>query len=298
MLLIHLSINHFVLPVYHPSTYLSVYYLVYPSVISSINQSSILCIHQSSYLSSIYLSIILFTYFFIILSIHLSSRLSISQSSCLYPLIHPSINHLVLSIYHPSIYLYLSQNSGILGQNNYNYYSVLWRILNTVGSVCFPCGGMHSFPPSLPLSLLPSFPVTDHGKRKPPLLLQMSQPIIIRRPERERETEGGGGEIALGFPTAASHSWLAFMVHCVGSSPHTGSVVTVSGRMTFTSNKSMEIEVFVDVDPFVTDTQERYRAVSAFFTYVSLSPEGRPLPVPQLVVNERERKRTEAWMDR
>ncbi|XP_067328953.1 cytosolic acyl coenzyme A thioester hydrolase isoform X2 [Anolis sagrei] len=73
-----------------------------------------------------------------------------------------------------------------------------------------------------------------------------------------------------------------------------GSVVTVSGRMTFTSNKSMEIEVFVDVDPFVTDTQERYRAVSAFFTYVSLSPEGRPLPVPQLVVEtEEERRRFE-----
>ncbi|KAL8198625.1 UNVERIFIED_CONTAM: hypothetical protein K2H54_018817 [Gekko kuhli] len=54
--------------------------------------------------------------------------------------------------------------------------------------------------------------------------------------------------------------------------------------MTFTSNKSMEIEVFVDADPFVDESQERYRAVSAFFTYVSLSKEGKPLPVPQLVV--------------
>ncbi|XP_025941474.1 cytosolic acyl coenzyme A thioester hydrolase isoform X2 [Apteryx rowi] len=61
-----------------------------------------------------------------------------------------------------------------------------------------------------------------------------------------------------------------------------GSVITISGRMTFTSNKSMEIEVFVDADPFVDEPQERYRAVSAFFTYVSLSKEGRPLPVPQL----------------
>uniref|UniRef100_A0A803YH20 palmitoyl-CoA hydrolase n=1 Tax=Meleagris gallopavo TaxID=9103 RepID=A0A803YH20_MELGA len=64
-----------------------------------------------------------------------------------------------------------------------------------------------------------------------------------------------------------------------------GSVITISGRMTFTSNKSMEIEVFVDADPFVDEPQERYRAVSAFFTYVSLSKEGKPLPVPQLLVS-------------
>ncbi|XP_034975262.1 cytosolic acyl coenzyme A thioester hydrolase [Zootoca vivipara] len=70
-----------------------------------------------------------------------------------------------------------------------------------------------------------------------------------------------------------------------------GSVITISGRMTFTSNKSMEIEVFVDADPFVDESQERYRAVSAFFTYVSLSNEGRPLPVPQLVVETEDEKR-------
>ncbi|KAJ6666122.1 hypothetical protein lerEdw1_001026 [Lerista edwardsae] len=73
-----------------------------------------------------------------------------------------------------------------------------------------------------------------------------------------------------------------------------GSVITISGRMTFTSNKSMEIEVFVDADPFVDEPQERYRAVSAFFTYVSLSKEGRPLPVPQLVIEtDDERRRFE-----
>uniref|UniRef100_A0A670ZIM3 palmitoyl-CoA hydrolase n=1 Tax=Pseudonaja textilis TaxID=8673 RepID=A0A670ZIM3_PSETE len=64
-----------------------------------------------------------------------------------------------------------------------------------------------------------------------------------------------------------------------------GSVLTISGRMTFTSNKSMEIEVFVDADRFVGEPQDPYRAVSAFFTYVSLSKEGRPLPVPQLAVS-------------
>ncbi|XP_069803481.1 cytosolic acyl coenzyme A thioester hydrolase isoform X1 [Dendropsophus ebraccatus] len=73
-----------------------------------------------------------------------------------------------------------------------------------------------------------------------------------------------------------------------------GCIITVSGRMTFTSNKSMEIEVFVDADTLVGDTQERYRAVSAFFTYVSLNKDAKPLPVPQLVLEtEEEKKRFE-----
>ncbi|XP_069598513.1 cytosolic acyl coenzyme A thioester hydrolase isoform X5 [Ranitomeya imitator] len=73
-----------------------------------------------------------------------------------------------------------------------------------------------------------------------------------------------------------------------------GCIITVSGRITFTSNKSMEIEVFVDADTLVGDTQERYRAVSAFFTFVSLNKEAKPLPVPQIVIEtEEERKRFE-----
>lgn len=47
----------------------------------------------------------------------------------------------------------------------------------------------------------------------------------------------------------------------------------------------MEIEVLVDADPVVDNSQKRYRAASAFFTYVSLSQEGKSLPVPQLVVS-------------
>ncbi|KAB1268836.1 Cytosolic acyl coenzyme A thioester hydrolase [Camelus dromedarius] len=73
-----------------------------------------------------------------------------------------------------------------------------------------------------------------------------------------------------------------------------GYVITISGRMTFTSNKSMEIEVLVDADPVVDNSQKRYRAASAFFTYVSLSQEGKSLPVPQLVPEtEDEKKRFE-----
>uniref|UniRef100_A0A7N4PH54 Acyl-CoA thioesterase 7 n=1 Tax=Sarcophilus harrisii TaxID=9305 RepID=A0A7N4PH54_SARHA len=73
-----------------------------------------------------------------------------------------------------------------------------------------------------------------------------------------------------------------------------GCVITISGRMTFTSNKSMEIEVLVDADPVALHSQERYRAASAFVTYVSLSKEGKTLPVPQLLVEtEEEKKRFE-----
>ena len=61
-----------------------------------------------------------------------------------------------------------------------------------------------------------------------------------------------------------------------------GCVVTVSGQMTFTSNKSMEIEVFVDADPLIETDEGKYRAVTAFFSYISLDKEGTPLPVPPL----------------
>ncbi|XP_066546886.1 cytosolic acyl coenzyme A thioester hydrolase isoform X6 [Amia ocellicauda] len=73
-----------------------------------------------------------------------------------------------------------------------------------------------------------------------------------------------------------------------------GCVVSVSGRMTFTSNKSMEIEVFVDADPLVEAARGKYRAVTAFFTYISLDKEGKPLSVPPLKLeNEEEKKRFE-----
>ncbi|KAM6976411.1 cytosolic acyl coenzyme A thioester hydrolase [Aplochiton taeniatus] len=71
-----------------------------------------------------------------------------------------------------------------------------------------------------------------------------------------------------------------------------GCVLTVSGRATFTSNKSMEIEVYVDADPLMEAEQGKYRAVSAFFTYISLDKMGRALPVPPLKIQgEEEQKR-------
>lgn len=73
-----------------------------------------------------------------------------------------------------------------------------------------------------------------------------------------------------------------------------GCVITVSGRMTFTSNKSMEIEVFVDADPLAEAEVGKYRAVTAFFTYISLDKDNRPIPVPPLKLEgEEEQKRFE-----
>lgn len=71
-----------------------------------------------------------------------------------------------------------------------------------------------------------------------------------------------------------------------------GSVVTVTGRMMFTSNKSMEIEVFVDAASVMEPDHGKYRAVTAVFTYISLDKYHKPLPVPPLKVQgEEEEKR-------
>ncbi|GCC23524.1 cytosolic acyl coenzyme A thioester hydrolase isoform X2 [Chiloscyllium punctatum] len=70
-----------------------------------------------------------------------------------------------------------------------------------------------------------------------------------------------------------------------------GSVMTVSGRMTFTSNKSMEIEVFVDVDHVMESPKGKAPAVTAFFTYVSLDKEGKALPIPILKIETEDEKR-------
>lgn len=66
--------------------------------------------------------------------------------------------------------------------------------------------------------------------------------------------------------------------------PFQGSVVTVTGRLTFVSNKSMEIEVVVDATSLLEGEKIKYRAVSAYFTYISLDRDNKPLPVPTLKV--------------
>ena len=78
--------------------------------------------------------------------------------------------------------------------------------------------------------------------------------------------------------------WTSNMFFSSFSSSPLGCVVTVTGRLTFVSNKSMEIEVLVDATSLVEAEKGKYRAVSAFFTFISLDKHNRPLPVPPLKV--------------
>ncbi|XP_070562177.1 cytosolic acyl coenzyme A thioester hydrolase-like [Ptychodera flava] len=61
-----------------------------------------------------------------------------------------------------------------------------------------------------------------------------------------------------------------------------GSVLYLTGRATFTSAKSMEIEVIVDVEQVFGGQTHKERAVNAYFTFVSLGPGRTTLPIPQL----------------
>ncbi|XP_028266387.1 cytosolic acyl coenzyme A thioester hydrolase isoform X2 [Parambassis ranga] len=70
-----------------------------------------------------------------------------------------------------------------------------------------------------------------------------------------------------------------------------GSVVTVTGRLTFVSNRSMEIEVFVDAASMIGGEKVQYRAVSGFFTYISLDKDRKPQSVPPLKIEGEEEQR-------
>lgn len=50
----------------------------------------------------------------------------------------------------------------------------------------------------------------------------------------------------------------------------------------------MEIEVFVDAESLAEAEKGKYRAVTAFFTYISLDKDNKPLPVPPLKVSNAE----------
>ena len=75
-----------------------------------------------------------------------------------------------------------------------------------------------------------------------------------------------------------------------------GSLVSVCGLMTFTSHRSMEIEVVVEYESIVDPTLQcqqstdaavscyRSKAVDAFFTFVAIDSNGKAAPIPPLVV--------------
>lgn len=73
-------------------------------------------------------------------------------------------------------------------------------------------------------------------------------------------------------------------------------VVVIEGRMTSVGRTSMEIEVTVWRE---TRTAPRQLALVAYATFVSVDESGKPLPVPDLVIdNEADRKRQADALER
>ncbi|EDO37848.1 predicted protein [Nematostella vectensis] len=67
-----------------------------------------------------------------------------------------------------------------------------------------------------------------------------------------------------------------------------GHIINMNGFVTFTSSRSMEIEVILDAQDLMTGTC--FRACTAFFTYVSLDANHKPQPVPQIILTTEEEK--------
>ncbi|KAM9785820.1 cytosolic acyl coenzyme A thioester hydrolase [Neosynchiropus ocellatus] len=70
-----------------------------------------------------------------------------------------------------------------------------------------------------------------------------------------------------------------------------GSVVTVSGRLTFVSTCSLEIEVLVDATVLMEAKEVKYRAASGFFIYICLGKDNKPQPAPPLKIQGEEEQR-------
>ncbi|PFX14919.1 cytosolic acyl coenzyme A thioester hydrolase-like [Stylophora pistillata] len=76
-----------------------------------------------------------------------------------------------------------------------------------------------------------------------------------------------------------------------------GHIIHITGRATFTSAKSMEIEVVVHAKDYHLD--DSIRACSAYFTFVSLDEKRRPQTIPSLELHtEEEARRFEAGKKR
>lgn len=71
-----------------------------------------------------------------------------------------------------------------------------------------------------------------------------------------------------------------------------GDIVSLRGRINYTTTSTMEIEVDVESEEGITGT--RRFTTKAFLTYVAVDLDGRPVPVPSLLLeNDDERRRFE-----
>ncbi|MDH7569989.1 MAG: acyl-CoA thioesterase [Armatimonadota bacterium] len=70
---------------------------------------------------------------------------------------------------------------------------------------------------------------------------------------------------------------------------HLGDLVTFSACLTYVGRTSMEVEVTVEAEEIYTG---RHRVTNrAYLVYVALGEDGRPVPVPRLVVESDEERR-------
>jgi acyl-CoA hydrolase len=70
---------------------------------------------------------------------------------------------------------------------------------------------------------------------------------------------------------------------------HIGELVFVQASLTFASRTSMEIRVEVETESLATE--KRQTALTAYFIYVALDQNGRPMEVPPLLITTEEGKR-------
>ena len=63
-----------------------------------------------------------------------------------------------------------------------------------------------------------------------------------------------------------------------------GDVVAMYGYVTFTSSRSMEVEVIVEYESIKRSGTSVQRAVDAFFTYVAIDKDEKSMAIPQLKV--------------
>jgi acyl-CoA hydrolase len=68
-----------------------------------------------------------------------------------------------------------------------------------------------------------------------------------------------------------------------------GQLIRLRAYVTRVFSTSMEVEVKVYMEDYITGEQRQ--TSSAFVTYVALGPEGRPTPVPPLIVRTAEERR-------
>jgi acyl-CoA hydrolase len=68
-----------------------------------------------------------------------------------------------------------------------------------------------------------------------------------------------------------------------------GELVICEAQLVFAGKTSMEVEVIVKVEDLMTEAPARV-ALKAFFTFVALDEEGKPTPVPGLLLKSDEEK--------